>query len=190
MREVRDILSLAPVPSATTPGNHDVYDSRDAVYNRTFGPGNHAFTVCDVRVVLVDTGSGVLADSVRGRLPALMDDPDAPHLVAGMHHPPDPGASSAGWSDEAQARHLLAELEDRGAELALAGHLHRRMQVDRGDVPIYVAGTLGADQAAVDPDFGFLRLRFTDQVDRPCFVSVPAPGSPGIDRFRPDNCAR
>lgn len=189
LREVRDILALSPVPVATTPGNHDVYDSRDAVYNRTFGPGNHAFTACGVRVVLLDTGSGVLADSVRGRLPELMTDPEAEHLIAGMHHPPDPGASSAGWSDEAQARHLLVELADRGAEVALAGHLHRRMRIERGDVPVVIAGTLGADQAAVDPDYGYLRLRFADRAVNPCFVSVPVPGSPGVDRFQPEACA-
>jgi hypothetical protein len=188
LRQVRDIARLSPLPVAVVPGNHDVYDSADAVYNRVFGPGNHAFTTCGVRMALLDTGSGFLADSIRGRLPELLEDPDARHRIAAMHHPPDPGPSSAGWSDEAQARHLLAELAARDTAFVLAGHVHRRMLVDRGDVPVLVAGTLGANQAGVDPDYGFLRLRFGPRKADACFVGVAAPGSPGVDRFEPDNC--
>lgn len=189
LRQVRDIARTAPLPVAVVPGNHDVYDSNDAVYNRVFGPGNHAFTTCGVRMALLDTGSGYLADSIRGRLPEMLEDPAARHRIAAMHHPPDPGPSSAGWSDEAQARHLLAELAARDTAYVLAGHVHRRMVVDRGDVPVLVAGTLGADQAGVDPDYGYLRLTFRERKADACFVSVAAPGSPGVDRFEPDNCA-
>ena len=62
------------------------------------------------------------------------------------------------------------------------------MVVDRGDVPVLVAGTLGANQAGVDPDYGFLRLRFGPRDADACFVGVAAPGSPGIERFEPKNC--
>lgn len=171
LRQVRDITRLAPLPVAVQPGIHDVYDSSDAVYNRVFGPGNHAFTTCGVRMALLDTGSGFLADSIRGRLPEMLEEPAARHRIAAMHHPPDPGPSSAGWSDEAQARHLLAELAARDTAHVLAGHVHRRMVVDRGDVPVLVAGTLGADQAGVDPDYGYLRLTFREQAADACFVS-------------------
>lgn len=188
LRNVRDLLASAPIPTATTPGNHDVYDAHDAVYNETFGPGTHAFDVCGARVVLLDSGSGSLASSVVGRLPELLDG-QASFLLAGMHHPPFAGGTSAGWTAEDQAQLLLAELAARDADLVLAGHLHRRMSFPGAPVPQIVVGTGGASQYAVDPDYGYLRMTFTDELDT-CFVQVPTPGSDGEQPARraPETC--
>ena len=186
LSEVLDILSASPVPAAIVPGNHDVYDSKDAVFNRTIGPGNMAFTVCGARFVLLDSGSGFLADTIMGTLPQLIGS-DWTTLVAGMHHPPHPGQTSAGWTDEPQAQMLLAELASHDADLVLAGHVHQRLAIEEAPVPEIIVGSLGADQYAVDPDYGYLRMTLTDTVDS-CFVSVTTPGSPGVDRGPPDNC--
>jgi len=189
MQYVADLMAASPVPIALTAGNHDVYSDRDAVFNEVFGPGNHAFDVCDARVVLVDTGSGYLAASIRGRLNALMKT-DRQFLIAGMHHPPFPGRTSSGWTKEDQAQQLVAELAANDGDLLLAGHLHQRLQNDNTPVPQIIVGTAGASQFAVDPDYGFLRMTFEDKKLETCFVSVPAPGSPGgHERKRgPDNC--
>ena len=183
---VLETLSTSPVPAAIVPGNHDVYASRDALFNRIVGPGNYAFTLCGSRYVMLDTGNGHLADSIQGRLPELIGEGHE-RLFAAVHHPPHPGQTSAGWTDEAQAQQFLAELAARDADLVLAGHVHQRMQIEESVVPEIIVGSLGADQYAVDPDYGYLRLQVDDEVST-CFVSVPTPGSPGVERGPPENC--
>lgn len=186
LTQVLDILASSPVPVAVIPGNHDVYASLDAVFNRMVGPGNLSFDVCSARVVLFDTGSGSLAPSIEGRLPVLFES-EQPHLLAGMHHPPMPGNTSGGWSDELSAATLLAEFSQAGGELLLAAHVHERLEMLDGPVPQVVVGTLGADQVEVDPDYGYLRVSVREQVSW-CFVPVSAAGSPGASRPPPLDC--
>lgn len=178
--QVVEILRGSPVPVAVVPGNHDVYDSVDAVFNRTFGPGNMAFEICSTRTALLDTGNGGLAASIRGRLPELLGDGDGV-LLAGMHHPPLPAQTSGGWTYEDQADQLLAELAVRDADLVMAGHVHLREEHDEGPVPEVIVGTAGADQYAVTPDYGYLRVTTQTQADW-CFVPVPVPGTEGSPR--------
>ncbi len=189
MEHVAQLMAASPVPLALTAGNHDIYANFDAVYNQTFGPGNHVFDICDTHVVLLDTGSGYLAESVRGRLNELMET-DREFLVTAVHHPPFPGHSSSGWTKEDQAQHLVAELAAQGGDLLLAGHRHLRDQATNTIVPQITVGTGGATQYAVDPDYGFLRMTFADKKLDSCFVSVPAPGSPGIEppKRGPESC--
>jgi predicted phosphodiesterase len=186
LEEVLDMASQAPVPTAAVPGNHDVYNNLDAVYNRIIGPGNYSFDLCGARFVMLDTGSGWIAPSVQGRLPELMDH-DGEFLVAGMHHPPIPGRTSGGWTDETQAAHIMAEMGARDADLIVTGHLHKRKRVEAGPVPQIVVGTLGASQGDVQPDYGYLRMTFVDQLDT-CFVPVPAPGVAPPSRTPPEDC--
>lgn len=186
LQEVLDMASQAPVPTAAVPGNHDVYDSLDAVYNRIVGPGNYAFDVCGARFVMLDTGSGWIAPSVQGRLPEFMDH-DGAFLVAGMHHPPLPGRTSGGWTDETQAAHIMAELGARDADLIVTGHLHKRKEVTSGPVPQIVVGTLGASQGDVQPDYGYLRMTFEGDLTS-CFVLVPGPGVVPPTRSPPQDC--
>ena len=175
---VRDIFRSAPVPSAVAPGNHDIYNSADAAFNRIFGPGTMAFSVCGARVVLLDTGSGDIAPSVEGRLPELLGDGSDDFLIAGMHHPPYPGWTSGGWTTEDQASHLLSLLAARDADLVVAGHVHERLEFARAPVHEVIVGTGGANQANTDPDYGYLRMTFDEDLSW-CFVEVPAPGSTG-----------
>ena len=186
LTQVLDILASSPVPVAVIPGNHDVYASADAVFNRMVGPGNLSFDVCSARVALFDTGSGSLAPSIEGRLPEFFES-GQPHLLAGMHHPPMPGNTSGGWSDELSAATLLSEFSQAGGELLLAGHVHERLEMLDGPVPQVVVGTLGADQVEVDPDYGYLRVNVQEQVSW-CFVPVSAAGSPGASRPPPLDC--
>ncbi len=176
-----DIFRSAPVPVAVVPGNHDVYDTDDAAFNRVFGPGTMAFEVCDAHVTLLDTGSGDLAPSVEGRLPELLGDGSQELLIAGMHHPPYAGWTGGGWTAEDQSQHLLALLAARDADLVLAGHVHERIEFEDAPVPEVVVGTAGANQANTDPDYGYLRIEFDPETGLSwCFVEVPAPGSDGI----------
>ena len=186
LAQVLDILASSPVPVAVIPGNHDVYASADAVFNRMVGPGNLSFDVCSAHVALFDTGSGSLAPSIEGRLPEFFESAQ-PHLLAGMHHPPMPGNTSGGWSDELSAATLLSEFSQSGGELLLAGHVHERLEMLDGPVPQVVVGTLGADQVEVDPDYGYLRVSIQEQVSW-CFVPVSAAGSPGASRPPPMDC--
>jgi len=173
--EIDRILRSAPVPTATVPGNHDVYASEVAVYNETYGPGNHAFDVCSARIALFDSGGGDMAPSIQGRLPEFLDS-EAGFLLSGSHHPPFAAQATMGWTREDQAQLLMSELAARGADLMLAGHAHRRIEHRSAPVRQLVIGTGGATQYAVDPDYGYLRLRFADDLEA-CFVSVAAPGS-------------
>jgi hypothetical protein len=179
LEAIADLLRNAPVPTAVVPGNHDIYSAHDAVYNEVFGPGNHAFDVCDARFVLLDTGSGDLANSIVGRLPELLDRADGTRprfLLSGTHHPPYAAQATIGWTREDQAHLFMAELADRDADLMLAGHAHRRFEHTAAPVRQVVVGTAGASQYAVDPDYGYLRLVFDDALQT-CFVPVAAPGS-------------
>ncbi|MED5372932.1 MAG: metallophosphoesterase [Myxococcota bacterium] len=187
LQEVLDMLVSSPVPAAVLPGNHDVYNSRDAVFNRVVGPGNLSFDLCDAHLVLLDTGSGRLAPSVEGRLPELIES-DQRFLVAGVHHPPIPGWTGAGWGDEVGASSLLAELASARADLLMAGHVHQRLEFDDGPIPEVIVGTAGADQVEVEPDYGFLRLDFQEALDW-CFVPVPAAGGAGVSRPPPPDCS-
>lgn len=171
--EVEQLLSRAPIPTAMTPGNHDITHGTQPVYTQVFGPGNLSFDVCGTRLVLLDSGSAELAGSVVGRLPDLLGDGPA---ILGTHYPLQPRQSTNGWTREDHAQQLVAELAARDAPLVLAGHVHRRLAIDDRVVPHVIVGTGGADQGAVEPDFGYLRL----PLDRPaqrCFVSVPGPVS-------------
>jgi len=171
---VLDMLRSAPVPTAAVPGNHDVYAANDAVFTRRFGAGNMAFDVCDAHVVMLDTGSGRLANSIVGRFPEFLDT-DQKFTVAGMHHPPLPGRSSSGWTAEDQAQHLVAELAARDADMVLAGHAHRRFEFTDTPVHEVVVGTGGATQYAAQPDYGYLQMVFGDRL-KTCFIEVSAPG--------------
>jgi predicted phosphodiesterase len=175
-----DIFRASPVPSAVVPGNHDVYNSEDAAFNRIFGPGTLSFDVCDAHFAMLDTGNAEIAASVEGRLPELLDVGDRQYLIAGMHHPPYAGATGGGWTAEDQAQHLLALLGARQADLLVAGHVHERIEFDAAPVRVVVVGTAGANQANIDPDYGYLRMEFDPEDGLSwCFVELPAPGSDG-----------
>ncbi len=176
-----DIFRSSPVPVAVVPGNHDIYNASDASFNRVFGPGTMAFGACEAHITLLDSASGDLAPSVQGRLPELLDQGDRELLIAGMHHPPYPGLTGGGWTAEDQSQHLLALLAERDADIVLAGHVHERIEFDDAPVPAVVVGTAGANQANVDPDYGYLRMEHDDEGGLSwCFVEVPAPGSDGV----------
>lgn len=191
LQDALDAFRSSPVPVAVVPGNHDIYNTHDAAFNRIFGPGTMSFDICDAHITLLDTGSGDLAASVEGRLPELLGDGSKELLIAGMHHPPYAGWTSGGWTAEDQAQHLLALLAARQADLVIAGHVHERIEFDDAPVPEVVVGTAGANQANIDPDYGYLRLEYApgDGLSW-CFVEVPAPGSTGERNasLRPFSC--
>jgi predicted phosphodiesterase len=180
---IREILARVPFPVAVTAGNHDIYRPTRPHYNRRFGPGNHAFDVCGVHVALLDTGSGAIARSVEARLPELLHRGDARFLVVGMHHPPYPGLTGSGWSEEARAAALLAEVAREQVDLVVAGHNHALREFSEirvGDARVreIVVGTGGAFQGVGVPRYGYLRLSFDDEAGTlgACFVEVPPSG--------------
>jgi hypothetical protein len=192
--QVREMLAAAPVPSAATPGNHDVYTGDEGVYGRVFGPGSYAFAACAARFVMLDTGDGDLADSVEARLPALFDRGDDDWLFGGMHYPAYPGGSDQGFGDETTAWHVLAEAARQGADALIAGHIHDYR--DFGDVRVgsrtvrqLVAGTGGATQGVGAPLYGWLELRF-DGAFTYCFREVSPPGAEGSSRADVPFCDR
>jgi predicted phosphodiesterase len=180
---LREILARVPFPVAVTAGNHDIYRPTRPYYNLAFGPGNHVFDVCSVHVTLLDSGSGTIARSVQARLPELLDRGDSQFLVVGMHHPPYPGLTGSGWSQEDRAAALLAEVAREEADLVVAGHnhaLHEFSEIPVGDVHVreIVVGTAGAYQGLGVPRYGYLRLSFDDEAGTmdACFVEVPPSG--------------
>jgi predicted phosphodiesterase len=181
-REFAEMLESASVPFALTPGNHDVYESSYPSFNQRFGPGNYVFEVCGVRVAMLDTGSGALADSVVARLPQLFDRSGATHLLAAMHHPPYAELTGYGWSREDLASITLGEFVLQGGDLVLAGHGHLLREFN--DIPIagakvreMIVGTAGAVQGAGQPLYGYVRLTFEGGDVESCFVEVPPPGA-------------
>jgi hypothetical protein len=181
---VAQILRDLPVPVAVTAGNHDVYRPTRPYYNLSFGPGNHVRSICGVRLVLLDTGSGAIASSVEARLPDLLDRGDDRWLVTVMHHPVYPGVLGNGWSSEAAADRMLTELGLAAADLVVAGHAHSLQ--DFGAVPVgdthlreLIVGTAGAYQGLGDPRFGYVRLTVDEGGLSTCFVEVPPPGYDG-----------
>jgi hypothetical protein len=181
-RLVDEITRSSPVPVAVTPGNHDIFRTSSATYNLTFGPGNHAFSACGLRMVMLDTGNGSMAPSVEGRLPTLLEkQEDDRWLLIGTHYPPHAGLTGAGWNREDQAQHLMIESVIAGADLLLAGHNHALR--DFPAVPVggqrlheIIAGTGGASQGVGVPRYGYVRVELADTVSA-CFVEVPPPGA-------------
>jgi hypothetical protein len=181
-RSFAQLLESANVPFALTPGNHDVYEASQPTFNQNFGPGNYVFEVCGVRVAMLDTGSGSLADSVVARLPELFDRGDATQLLMAMHHPPYAELTGFGWSREDLASITLGEFVLQGGKLVVAGHGH--LLRDFADIPVagasvreLIIGTAGADQGAGQPLYGYVRLTFEGANIEACFVEVPPPGA-------------
>lgn len=194
LEAVRDLLDAGPVPSAVTPGNHDVYDGELGAFTETFGPGNHRFDVGSARVVLLDSGLGDLADSVELSLPERLDRGAAGVLVAGMHYPPFAGRADQGFGDERTANRLLSELARQQAELLLAGHIHDFRDFGErtvGDHTIreVVVGTGGAEQGLGQPLFGFLRVEIDGATWSVCFVETPPAGAGAHPREDLPYCA-
>lgn len=179
---IHDILSRVSIPVAVTPGNHDIYRPTRPHFNRSFGPGNHAFDVCGTHLTLLDSGSGAIARSVQARLPELLHREDGRFLIVGLHHPPFAGRTGSGWSREDQAAALLAELARDEADLVVAGHDHslRAFEVPVGDVVLseVIVGTGGAYQGVGIPRYGYLRVELDDDTHAlaRCFVEVPPVG--------------
>lgn len=182
LETIQEILARVSIPVAVTPGNHDIFRPTRPHFNRSFGPGNHAFDVCGTHVALLDSGSGSIARSIEARLPELLHRGDARFLVVGMHHPPYAGLTGSGWSREDQAAALLAELAREDADLVVAGHNHalRSYEVPVGDTTLQevIVGTGGAYQGVGIPRYGYLRVELDDDTGRSqrCFVEVPPVG--------------
>ncbi len=185
---IADLFRRIPVPVAAVPGNHDVFASSRAIYNRTFGPGNYALEACGVHVALLDTGNGTLAPSVEGRLPELLHATPATtkaNLVA-THYPPHPELTGNGWADEAVAQHLLVEAAVAGVDVILAGHIHALLDfphvpVGDGTLRQIVTGTGGANQGKAVARYGYVDLLLEDgAAPRPCFREVPPPNWDGL----------
>lgn len=181
---LHDLIDRLPFPVMTTPGNHDVFRPTRPYYNLSFGPGTHEATLCNAKLVMLDTGSGSIATSVQARLPQLFDRDEAELLIVGMHHPVYPGQTGAGWSREDQAAHVLTELAIARADLIVAGHahaLHDFSGIDVGDVQLreIITGTAGATQGLADPRFGYVRITVDGSDLDTCFVEVPPPGYDG-----------
>lgn len=189
----RDALEASPVPVAAGIGNHDVVDGDGPTFNRTFGPGNYAFSVCDLRAAQLDTGAGGLAPSIEARLPELLDRRGARFQVVGTHIPPYPGRTGGGWASERQAERLLVEAAIQDNDAVLAGHVHAVLSfplIPVGDARVreFVVGTGGGDQGAAASRFGYLRLRFAEELEA-CFVEVPPAGGEPLPR-PPDGVPR
>jgi hypothetical protein len=181
-RDFAQLLEAANVPFALTPGNHDVYEPSQPHFNQNFGPGNYAFEVCGVKITMLDTGSGALAESVVARLPELFERRDATSMIAAMHHPPYAELTGFGWSREDLASITLGEFALQGGELVLAGHGHLLREFT--DIPIadarvreLIIGTAGAIQGVGQPLYGYVRLTFVGTDVEACFVEVPPPGA-------------
>jgi len=179
---VESLGAQAVVPMATTAGNHDTFDRSRPFYSRRFGPGNHVFDLCDARVVLLDSGSGMLAASVEGRLPELLDRGDARHLLLGLHHPPYAALTGAGWTNEERAQWLLAEAALAGVDVIVTGHKHELRSytdIDVGGARLWqiIVGTAGADQGLALPRYGYVRLTLGPEGRSACFVEVPPSGA-------------
>jgi hypothetical protein len=181
-REFEGMLEAASVPFALTVGNHDVYEPSQPSFNQFFGPGNYAFEVCGVRVAMLDTGSGALAESILARLPELFDRRDATHMITAMHHPPYAELTGFGWSREDLASITLGEFVMQGGELVVAGHGHllrefADISIAGGSVRELIIGTAGAVQGSGQPLYGYVRLTFVGADVEACFVEVPPPGA-------------
>ncbi len=181
LRHIEELLLKSPVPVSVVPGNHDVHGDEFALYNRVFGAGTYAQSVCTARVVLLDTGTGSLAASIQGRLPELMERSGSDFLVAGGHYPAWPGRTGNGWGDEDAAWYLLSELARNDADLYMAGHYHSweempEVPVGDGEVHQIITGTAGASQGGGVPHFGYTRLTFSGAGIDTCFVEVLPPG--------------
>lgn len=181
---IDQIARGAPAPVAVTAGNHDIYRPLRPLYNRTFGPGNYALSICGLRLVMLDSGSGAIAESVEARLPELFARPDGDRLIVAMHHPPHAGLTGSGWSDEQAATRLLVEAVVASADLIVAGHshaLHDFNAIPIGDRRIreVVAGTAGAYQGLGTPRYGYVRVTVDGSGVQTCFVETPPPGYDG-----------
>lgn len=184
-RRIEEILVSSPVPVAVVPGNHDVFEDAYARYNLWFGPGNYAFSVCNTRVTMLDSGGGDLAPSIEARLPELLDASGHEFLVAGTHYPAYADRTGAGFRDTMQGAYLLSEAARNGIDRLMTGHVHYWAQYPAvstgyGDVYEVISGTLGANQGAGRNHFGVTRMTFADEVTT-CFDELLPPGAATLD---------
>ena len=177
LEEIDRILASAPVPTVTTPGNHDTSREQADVFTWRFGSGNLGFDLCGGRVVVLDTADGALAPTVEARLDRLLEHDEDQSLVVGTHFPPHSGRFGNGWTHEDQQARTLAELAFAQADLAVAGHVHNLIEepeVPVGDRTLHqvIAGTGGGGQGALRPRYGYLRVTVDGDTVGRCFVQV------------------
>ncbi|MCB9755503.1 MAG: metallophosphoesterase [Myxococcales bacterium] len=198
-RALRELLARAPVPVAATPGNHDIFRAFPPSYNEIFGPGSYSFELCGARVAMLDSGSGMIADSVEARLDELIarDRERAPFLLVGTHIPAHAGLTGNGWTREDQAERLLTALAEAKVDILLTGHVHALREYPAvptpyGPVRELIAGTAGAAQGSGQLDFGYVRLSLARAPAsmEACYVEVPPPGERETSSDRPiPSCA-
>jgi 3',5'-cyclic AMP phosphodiesterase CpdA len=184
---IREMLESSPIPVSVVPGNHDVFGDEASLYNRWFGPGNYADTVCRTRLVHLDNASGDLAHSVEGRLPELLERSGFDHLIPAMHIPPYEDGTSQGMRDQQQAAYMLSEFARNGVDRIMTGHVHywrENTEVLVGDEVLHqiITGTAGGNQGSGHLRFGVTRLTFGGPGDvESCFHEVVPPGTVDVD---------
>ena len=185
-QRIREMLESSPIPVSVVPGNHDIFGDEASIYNRWFGPGNYADTVCRTRLLHLDNAAGNIAHSVEGRLPEMLDPTGVDHIIPAMHIPPYEDGTSQGMRDQQQAAYMLSEFARVGVDRIMAGHVHYWRENDDvkvGDVSLHqvISGTGGATQGSGHLRFGVTRLSFGGPGDvESCFHEVPVPGTADV----------
>lgn len=152
----RQVFADLQMPIHFIPGNHDILSSRfestTATYRRHFGALCYAVACQGVALVFTDTGplAGTYGNEqqafgqVERHLEAAGDKP----TVVFAHHPPldtlvKNSHFKGGWPP-ASRRRWIDLLNDYGVEAVISGHYHQELQLWLGNVPLYVASSIGA----------------------------------------------
>jgi DNA repair exonuclease SbcCD nuclease subunit len=134
-------LAALRVPLYGINGNHELNGGDGEEHHARFGRMNASFAYGGVRFVLVDSGSGTLADRVWSFVDGELADESSMSVFV-THIPPlDPDpVRQGGLSSVHEGEALLAMLARRGVDLALYGHLHTFVATHQAGIPTWVSG--------------------------------------------------
>jgi predicted phosphodiesterase len=147
--EVAKVAAQSPIPVYFTIGNHDLMNGGRRIYRSLFGAETYSFWVGRDLFAVFDTAAKhpYLGDDRIAWLDKVLSAPGARHRLAFMHIPPiDPRPNrdhAITWGP--LRRGVLRTLEERGVEVAFAGHIHDYTVGKGGKVPYVITGGLTPD---------------------------------------------
>lgn len=179
LANIKNVLDLSSLRYFLTPGDHDLWDSRDKNlpaeenFTKIFGPAYQSFVYNNIRFLLVNNADNYVGlDNTQlawitteleqakkeGNIAvyAFMHEP--------LHHPSSDHIMGAVNKDlSKQARNLIFTLKDGGVKEIFSGHVHffSRYKEPESNLPMTVIGALTTKNNAQAPRYTIVNI-FSD----------------------------
>ena len=152
----RQVFNALQVPVHFIPGNHDILPTRlettRAAYREHFGAPVYSLEYGGLCFVFLDTGplAGTYGNErvVLRQLENMLDGASPKPTIVFAHHPPEDALKSSGhfgggWPQE-NRRRWVNLLNAYSVRAVISGHYHLEGQLWLGNVPLYMAGSIGS----------------------------------------------